>query len=150
MKKIILILFIAGFFLSCSKKEKFVEPEFVLNKWCQSIKNLNYSSYKKYEAYPKERAVFREMYRDYYLKSPLIMKIQDLDEKKIHIDSDKLSYMKRNVSFECDLVLRRTGKVDRMIRGDVDFIKFVNSSRSSEGWLMSNRSLIHIKVEDRK
>jgi len=145
MKKLLLLAFFIVVFSSCSKKEKFVQPEYILNKWCKSIENLKYSSYKKYEAYPKSLSVFKEIYSTFFFKTPVIIKIDDLNEENIYIDSEKHSYIKRNVTFECTLHLRKNGKMARIIKGDVDFIKFVNSVRSSEGWLMSNRSLIHIK-----
>jgi hypothetical protein len=139
---ILTIILLAG--ASCKKKENFIEPETVLRKWMRAVERLNYQAYRECEAYPKSRELFREMYREYYLVDLYPGKIEDLDPEDIKKDASDNSYLKRNVSFSVKAVNRKSGKKGYSIRGDVDFIRFLEGERRDDGWLMSNRTLIRI------
>ncbi len=142
-----LILLLTIFFcanISCKKKENFIEPETVLRKWMSAVEKMNYQAYTECEAYPKSRDLFREMFTEYYLTELYMGKIEELDPKDIKQDAQNNSYLKRNVSFTVKAVNRKSGKKGYIIRGDVDFIRFLEGKRRDDGWLMSNRTLIRI------
>jgi hypothetical protein len=141
----LLTLILAG--TSCKKKEQFTEPETVLRKWMRAVKNLNYHAYRECEAYPKSRELFREMYKEYYLADIFMGKIEDLDRKEIKKDASDNRYLKRNVSFTVKSVSRKKEKTGFIIRGDVDFVRFLEGKLRDDGWLMSNRTLIRISNE---
>jgi hypothetical protein len=113
----------------------------------RAVKNLNYQAYRECEAYPKSRELFREMYKEYYLVDLFMGKIEDLDREDIKKGPNNTRYLKRNVSFTVKTVNRKNAKTGYTIRGDVDFIRFLEGARSDDGWLMSNRSLIRINNE---
>jgi len=148
MKKVVVIFMLFIMVIpSCKKKEKFLEPEIILRKWAGAIERLDYFEYRKCEAYPKEKDVFREMYQDFYLSGLSVVTIGPLSEKDINKDPDGNPYIKRNVVFECKQVRRRDRKVQHPIKGEVFFIRFVEGERKKEGWLMANRTLMHIPQE---
>lgn len=141
---LILTIFLWGN-ISCKKKENFTEPEAVLRKWMKAIEKLNYTAYRECEAYPRSRELFRELYREYYLTDLYMGKIEDLDPEDVKKDAAQNSYLKRNVTFTVKEINRRSGKKGHIIRGDVDFFKFLEGNRRDDGWLMTNRTLIRIK-----
>jgi hypothetical protein len=145
MKKyaLLLALLIALVAAGCKKEKKFMEPDFIFAKWARAIESLNYSEYASCEAYPKSEGVFREMFRETYYVDLMVTDVEKLDEKNI-LKARGVSYMKRNVRFECTEVRRRDRRPQRVLRGDVDFIKFLDSSRAKQGWLMWNRKIIRI------
>ena len=128
----------------CKKKEVFEEPGIILKKWSSAIEKMNYQVYKKCEAYPREWAVFNEIYRNQYFEDINIIKIEDLDEKDIKQDYEGHYYLKRNVIFECTEVNRQKREKVKRVRGEVFFIKFIGSEREKEGWLMANRTMIRL------
>lgn len=130
--------------ISCKKKEKFIEPETVLRKWMNAIEKLNYKAYRECEAYPKSRELFRELYKEYYLIDLYMGKIEELDPENIKKDAGNNQYLKRNVSFTVKAINRKSGKMGYTIKGDVDFIRFLEGERRDHGWLMLNRTLIRI------
>ncbi len=132
--------------LSCRAKEKFLEPEFVLNKWAKATQTLNYTDYQKSEAFPKKPDVFREMYQEYYLADMSVGKIEDFDRKKIHKDIDGNQYYGRDVIFQCAEINRKIGKPVNLLKGSVIFIKYIDGPRKGESWLMMNRTLIRVKI----
>lgn len=145
MKKIsFLLLAIMLAVLSCKKEGKFVEPEYIFAKWARSLKTLHYADYAACEAYPKSEAVFREIYRDTYYADPMVTEIEKFDEKNVRKDSAGNSFLSRNVQFECTEVRRKDNKPVRVLRGDVDFVKFVDGDRKKQGWLMWNRKIIRL------
>jgi hypothetical protein len=144
-KYIILLILLPLILISCKKEKKFTEPEFIFSKWSHAIEMLNYPDYASCEAYPKSEGVFREMYREAYYADPMVMEVEKLDEKKVAKDHLGNSYLKRNVQFECTEVRRRDRKPVRLLRGDVDFIKFTSGDRQKQGWLMWNRKIVRIK-----
>ena len=83
--------------VACKKEKKFVEPEYVFARWAKAIEALNYHDYAACEAYPKSEGVFREMFRDTYYADLMVTEVEKLDEKKIAVDRDGNSYIKRNV-----------------------------------------------------
>ncbi len=131
--------------VSCKKEKKFAEPEYIFSKWTRAIEALNYTDYAACEAYPKSEAVFREMYRESYYSDLMVMEIEKFDERKIKKDSKGNNYISRNVQFECTEVRRNGKKPLRLLRGDVDFIRFIDSDRKKQGWLMWNRKIIRIE-----
>jgi len=146
MKKYLITLIIPVFFFSCSKQEKFREPDILLSKWAYAIKKMSYREYKKCEAFPKSRPVFREIYSNYYPDNITIIKIDNPDENDIRMDPDGHTFHHRKVYFEADEINRKTGKAVNKLKGDVLFIRFIKSKRKKEGWLMSNRTLMKMQV----
>ncbi|MCL2026495.1 MAG: hypothetical protein FWG92_06800 [Leptospirales bacterium] len=142
MKKIIALLFLPLFLFACKEKARFVEADIILNKWSKASETLNYEEYKKCEAYPKEKAVFNEIHKDYYFSNVTVTKVEDLNERDIRTDFEGNSFIKRNVFFECLEFDRQTQKERQIIKGEVFFIKFMDSAREKEGWLMANRTFI--------
>ena len=132
-------------FISCKKEKKFVEPEYIFAKWAHSIEALRYVDYAACEAYPKSEPVFREMYRESYYTDLMVTEIEKFDEKKVKRDARGDSYVSRNVQFECTEIRRRDKKPVRVLRGDVDFIRFIDNDRTKQGWLMWNRKIIRIE-----
>ena len=66
--KIRLLLLIAPLIiLSCKGEDKFTEPNYVLRRWERAIEKQDYKEYCRCEAYPKREAVFKEMYKDYFI-----------------------------------------------------------------------------------
>ena len=146
MKKwTVIIIAIIIMIFNCKKKEKFVQPDFILKKWAEAVKNLKYEDYKKYEAQPKSKAVFKTMYSEYYLKDLTVIKIEDLDKEDIRKSFDGRPFIHRNVYFEAIQVKRITGKPVNVLKGDILFIKFTDKDKKKNGWLMSNRTIIRVK-----
>lgn len=145
MKKTLIILLVPVLLVSCKKKERDPLPEFILNRWAASTEALSYSDYVKYEAYPKEQQVFREIYSEVYFKNITVLKYSEPDEKEVFRDPAGNSYIKRNISFECVQMKRNSGQKGIDVRGDVDLLKFKDGKRSGDGWLMANRTIIRLK-----
>lgn len=131
--------------VACKKEKKFVEPEYVFARWEKAIEALNYHEYAACEAYPKSEGAFRGMYRDTYYADLMVTEVEKLDEKKIAVDRDGNSYLKRNVVFECTEIRRAGRRPIRVLRGDVDFIKFVSGEREKQGWMMWNRRIVRVE-----
>jgi len=148
MKKIITLLlplFLILAVFSCKKEKKFAEPEYIFAKWARAIESLNYGDYASCEAYPKSEGVFREMFRESYYADLMVTDVEKLREDRVLKDHRGKSYIKRNVQFECSEIRRRDRKPLRLLRGDVDFIFYVDDDRSRKGWLMWNRKIIRIE-----
>lgn len=141
------ILIVASVVLSCGSQKKFVEPDSVLKKWSKAIRDLNYREYSACEAYPRSEAVFREMYKDYYIADLMVTDKEDVDEENVRKDRNGKSYIHRSVSFEGAIVQRKGNEPVQVLRGNAVFIKFIDGERSDEDWLISNRTFIRI---DRK
>lgn len=141
------ILIVASVVLSCGSQKKFVEPDYVLKKWSKAIRDLNYREYSACEAYPRSEAVFREMYKDYYIADLMVTDKEDVDEENVRKDRNGKSYIHRSVSFEGAIVQRKGNEPVQVLRGNAVFIKFIDGERSDEDWLISNRTFIRI---DRK
>jgi hypothetical protein len=145
MKKyaLLLMLIVVLFAAECKKEKKFMEPDFIFAKWSRAIESLNYPDYASCEAYPKSEGVFREIFRETYYADLMVTEVEKADEKNIQKGRGG-SYVKRSVQFECTEVRRRDRRPLRVLRGDVDFIRFVDGSRTKQGWLMWNRKIIRI------
>ncbi|MDR3237546.1 MAG: hypothetical protein LBT84_03495 [Spirochaetia bacterium] len=139
--KIAAMAILLFFFAACKKEEKFAEPGIILNKWSAAAETFDYESYKKCEAYPLEKDVFHEKFKDVYFSKINVTKIEDLREKDIKTDFAGDSFIKRNVFFECVEIDRATKKEVQLVKGEVFFIKF-KGSRADEGWLMSNKTIV--------
>jgi hypothetical protein len=144
-KAIYLALAVALAVISCKKEKKFAEPEYIFAKWTRAIERLNYKEYASCEAFPKEEPVFREIYRDYYYTDLMVTEVEKLDEKKIHKDPMGHAFISRNVQFECTEIRRNDRKPLMLLRGDVDFIRYIEGGRAAQGWLMWNRKIIRIE-----
>lgn len=131
-------------FASCKKEKKFIEPEIVFAKWSRAIAGLNYHEYASCEAFPKSEGVFREMYRDSYYGDLMVTDIEKLDDENVLTDRNGDPYIKRNVRFECVEIRRRDRRPVRLLRGDVDFIKYTEGERARQGWRMWNRQIVRI------
>ena len=145
MKKVLIAtILIPLLVLSCKKEKKVDEPSLVLQRWTKSINDLNYKNYSRCEAYPKDRAVFKEMYKHYYLVDLMTIEVGRPAKKDIRKDHNGNSFIQRPVSFEATSVKRSSKKPYQLIRGDVTFIKFLDGKRKKDGWLISNRTLLRI------
>ena len=138
------VLFTMAFFVSCKKDNKTTEPEYVLQRWAKAIEELNYRSYSKCEAYPKDVSVFKEMYRDYYLADMMVVDVPKPNEEDVRKDYKNESYIHTSIRFEPSAVKRDTKKPYQLIRGDAVFVKFLDGGRKNDGWLLSNRTLTRI------
>lgn len=132
---------------ACTDKSRFVEPDFILRKWSRAIEEMNYKDYASCEAYPKEEGVFREMYREYYPVDLHTVKLDDHNEKDVKTDFEKNRYVKRIVYFEGSLVDRKLRRVTELIKGDALFIRFLDGKRERDGWLLSNRTIMRMKIK---
>ncbi|RPI91795.1 MAG: hypothetical protein EHM32_10125 [Spirochaetales bacterium] len=82
MKRIIFALVVIALVaVGCKKTDKTPEPAYVITKWARAIQDMNYQNYSRCEAYPKSEAVFRDMYRDYYLTDLMVTSVEDANEK---------------------------------------------------------------------
>lgn len=143
--KITAVLFLLTVFListGCGKKEDLSSFSLLLDRWASATEKMDYGMYVKTEAYPREQSVFVETYRDFCYGDVKIIKVEESDgeEKK---DFEGSLFIKRNIIFECRQVLR-SGKKSSLVRGEVFAVKFKTGSRSGEGWLLANRTLIHL------
>jgi hypothetical protein len=138
----VLIFILLG--ISCKKEEKFVEPDHLLRRWGAAAKDLNYTDYSRIEAYPKEPGVFRETFRDYYPSDISVSFIEDDDPGRIFTDHKGMKYVRRNVAFSFVQVNRKTKSSLGYVTGDVDFVNYIDGPLKTRGWIMLNRTLIHI------
>ncbi len=146
MKKIIILALMAmPLLLSCKEPPEFEEPSRVLAKWALAIKQLNHSLYRSCEAFPKQAAVFAEIYRDFYYDDLTVIESERKDSGEQQKDHEGNLFRSREVSFECYVVSRKTGKRVRKMNGSVSMIKY-SEKRSSEGWLMFNRTLTEVNI----
>ncbi len=143
--KISAVFFLLAFFIissGCGKKEDLSSFSLLLNRWATSTEKMDYAVYAKTEAYPREQSVFREIYRDSCYADVQILKVEDCDGEE-RTDFEGSVFIKRNIIFECRQVLR-AGKKSSPVRGEVFAVKFKTGSRSGDGWLLANRTLIHL------
>jgi len=125
------------------------QPERVLKKWVNAIKNLDYERYAECEAYPRTREEFLNMFKDFYFDE-IQIHINDetheqQEETRSDLDGDE--YRKRGLSFDGVMVNRQNQAIEKRIIGDVNFIRYVDLPKSKRGWLMFNRTLIEIILE---
>ncbi len=135
---------ILSIFISCKDESRFVEPNYVLRKWASAIQQMNYREYAECEAHPKSEAVFREMYREYFLVDLMATEIDAPESAEELKDAEGRRYLRRQLEFEAAAVSRKGGKQNGLIRGSAEFIKYIDGRRAKEGWLLSNRTLIHV------
>jgi len=139
-----------AFILSCKEKKAFVDPVYVFMKWSSAVKNLNYREYGECEAFPKDEIVFRELYGDYYYADLLIKELGTYNENDIKNDLDGSRYNLRKVYFECKRIERRTGRAVQEMKGDIEFINYINGPKVNKGWLMYNRTIISTGINIKK
>ncbi len=137
---LLLILAVPG----CKKEKPFVEPAYVFAKWTRATETLNYADYASCEAYPKEEGVFRETFRETFYSEMMPMEIGDAVERRDPPADGKGRYLMRTVQFECAEVRRRDRKHVRVLRGEVDFIRFLEGAPAKRGWLMWNRNIVRV------
>lgn len=137
-------LVIAALFTSCKDESRFVEPNYVLRRWASAIQQMNYREYATCEAHPKSEAVFREMYREYYLVDVMATEVDDAESAEELKDAEGWRYLRRQLDFEATVVSRKGGKQSGLIRGNVEFVKYIDGKRAKDGWMLSNRTLIHV------
>ncbi len=147
----VLFLLVVPFLLpSCGNKQAFVDPVYVFMKWSGAVKKLNYKEYAECEAFPKDEIVFKELYGDHYYSDFLIRELGKYDENDIQSDSEGQKYNHRKVYFECKRVERRTGRAVQQMKGDIEFISYINGPKVNSGWLMYNRTIISTGISIRK
>lgn len=138
---IMLIGFIL-FFSSCKRQEPFVDPAYIFLKWSGAVKTLNYKDYSECEAFPKDPDVFRNLYRDFYYGDLIIRDMSKFNESDVKSDFEGYKFNHRMLYFECKRISRETGKTVENMKGEVEFIKYIDGPRINRGWLMHNRTLI--------
>ena len=141
---LVALMIIVLFFTSCKKKEPFVDPAFIFLKWSSAVKNLNYNEYRECEAFPKDADVFRDLYGEFYYADLVIRNMGKFNEKDIGTDFEGYRYNHRMLYFECKRISRETGKSVANMKGEVEFIKYLDGPRIESGWLMHNRTIIRL------
>ncbi len=150
-KNVVVMLILLMFFaLSCKEKKAFVDPAYVFMKWSSAVKNLNYKEYAECEAFPKDEIVFRELYTDFYYSDLIIRELGKLNENDTGSDIDGFKYNIRKVYFECRRVERKTGRAVQEMKGDIEFINYINGPKLNKGWLMYNRTIISTGMSIKK
>ncbi len=144
------VILTLSFTISCSEKKAFVDPAFVFLKWSSAVKNLNYKEYSECEAFPKDEIVFRELYTDFYFTDLIIRELGKYNENDIDSDIDGYKYTLRKVYFECRRVERKTGRAVQDMKGDIEFINYINGPKLNKGWLMYNRTIISTRINIKK
>lgn len=139
---VVAVITVILFFSSCKRQEPFVDPAFIFLKWSGAVKNLNYRDYSECEAFPKDAEVFKSLYRDYYYGELIIRDMGQFNENDIKTDFEGKKFNHRMLYFECKRISRQTGKIVENMKGEVEFIKYIDSEKSDRGWLMHNRTLI--------
>lgn len=152
IKKILTILAVVtlGAVISCKEKKAFVDPAFVFMKWSAAVKNLNYQEYAECEAFPKDEMVFRELYGDFYFADLLIRELGEYNENDVRSDVEGHKYNLRKVYFECKRIERSTGRAVQEMKGDIEFISYLDGPRLNKGWLMYNRTIISTGINIKK
>ncbi len=128
--------------VSCKEKRPFVDPAYIFLKWSSAVKNLNYKEYSECEAFPKDEIVFRELYTDFYYADLIIRELGEFNPNDIRTDIEGCKYNLRKVYFECKRIERKTGHAAQTMKGDMEFISYVNGPRKDRGWFMYNRTII--------
>ncbi|MFA5519466.1 MAG: hypothetical protein WDA74_09445 [Spirochaetota bacterium] len=146
-KKLLLVFLIVFFTFSCKEKPVFVDPAFILMKWGDAVKKMNYRDYAECEAFPKDIKVFNELYKNYYFTDFLISEMGKYKEADIKTDALGKKYNYRTIYFECLRTERKTGDVVESMKGDIEFIKYVDEPDLNRGWLMFNRTVVRIGVD---
>lgn len=144
------MIFLLSVVISCKEKKAFVDPAYVFMKWSSAVKNLNYKDYSECEAFPKDEIVFRELYTDFYYADLLIRELGKYDENNSGSDVDGYKYNVRKVYFECKRVERRTDRAVQEMKGDIEFINYINGPNLNKGWLMYNRTIISTGIKIKK
>lgn len=138
------------FIFSCKEKKAFIDPAYVFMKWSAAVKNLNYAEYAECEAFPKDEIVFHELYNDFYFADLLIRELGEYKENDIRSDIDGNKYNIRKVYFECKRIERKTGRAVQEMKGDIEFINYIDGPKLNKGWLMYNRTIISTGINIKK
>jgi hypothetical protein len=145
-----LLIFTLASIISCKEKKAFVDPAYVLMKWSGAVKNLNYKEYSECEAFPKDEMVFHELYGDFYYADLLIRELGEYNANDVRSDVEGYKYNLRKVYFECKRIERKTGRAVQEMKGDIEFINYINGSKVNKGWLMYNRTIISTGINIKK
>lgn len=138
----VLVVSLLLLFSSCKRQEPFVDPAYIFLKWSGAVKSLNYKDYSECEAFPKDQDVFRNLYRDYYYGNLIIRDMGKFNDSDIKTDFEGYKFNPRMLYFECKRISRETGKTVENMKGEVEFIKYIEGPKINRGWLMHNRTLI--------
>ncbi|HPS58978.1 MAG TPA: hypothetical protein PK514_12810 [Spirochaetota bacterium] len=136
------LIALAVFSGSCKNDDIFVDPAYVFMKWSHAVKVLDYTKYSSCEAFPKSADVFRELYSKYYYADLITRDLGEYNPGDVRTDIDGKKYTHRMVYFECDRIERRTAKTVESMKGEVEFIQYVDEPGSRRGWLMYSRTII--------
>lgn len=147
LQNLILISIIVFCSFSCKEKPVFVDPAFILMKWGDAVKKMNYREYSECEAFPKDIRVFNDLYRNYYYSDFLISEAAKYKEENIKTDALGKKFNYRIIYFECLRTERKTGKPVENMKGDIEFIKYIDKPDSDRGWIMSNRTIVRVEVD---
>ncbi len=127
---------------SCKKDDIFVDPAYVFMKWAHAIRVMNYKEYSSCEAFAKSPDVFRELYGKNYYADLITRDLGEYNPDDIGTDIDGKRYTHRMVYFECSRINRSTGKKIESMKGEVEFIQYVDRPDSRRGWLMYSRTIV--------
>ncbi|HOP64243.1 MAG TPA: hypothetical protein PK358_11025 [Spirochaetota bacterium] len=142
------VLALVILFSSCKRHEPFVDPAYVFLKWSAAVKNLNYKDYSECEAFPKDQDVFRELYREYYYADLITRDMGSFNENDVKGDFEGRTFNYRMLYFECNRVSRETGEKVEIMKGEVEFIKYLKGADEKRGWLMYNRTFIRTGISE--
>ncbi|NLV66248.1 MAG: hypothetical protein GXY14_01100 [Spirochaetes bacterium] len=119
-----------------------MDPAYVFTRWSLAVKVLDYARYSSCEAFPKPPDVFRELYGKYYYADLITRDLGEYNPADVRTDIDGKRYTRRMVYFECSRVERRSGKKAEEMKGEVEFIQYMDEPGVRRGWLMYSRTII--------
>jgi len=137
---IIAVIMLAG----CTEKKDFSEPATVINQWADAIKKLDYSTYRRIEAFPKSERSFKKMYDEYFIENITVTEVDPVDDVQRGKDHNNTPIEFKNVQFMANAVNRSTGKPYQSVMGQVKMIRYTEGNKSERGWMLSNRTLVRI------
>jgi hypothetical protein len=139
---VLISLFI--FAASCKKDDVFIDPAYIFMRWSYAVRVLDYAKYSSCEAFPKSPDVFRELYGKYYYADLITRDLGEYNPADVRTDIDGKRYTRRMVYFECNRVERKSEKKVEAMKGEVEFIQYMDEPGVRRGWLMYSRTIIRL------
>lgn len=137
MKKVLVYGIFALFvWTGCSGTKNYSEETARLNTWASAVKNRDYSMYKKIEANPRSVDQFNEMYKEYYLESITVVKVEE-SSKDLKTPEGK-EFSKKTVTCGGEIIIRANSK-KTSFRGVFDMIQYTSPKSD---WLIAGRTII--------
>ncbi|MFW5752191.1 MAG: hypothetical protein ACOCW8_02515 [bacterium] len=141
---VLLIILAVSIFGGCTEKKDFNEPASVINHWADAIKKLDYTTYRRIEAFPKSERSFKKMYDKYFIENITVTEVDPVDGVQTGKDHNETQIEFKNVQFMANAVNRSTGKTYQSVMGQVKMIRYPEGEKSDRGWMLSNRTLVRI------